>query len=128
MRQMLVGGMVLCLFIASGTVEYAAGAGEQELSKGEDLLKSKQYVEARKMLEAGTQKDPSNIRGHFNLGEACRALEAWACAEEHYDTALQLDDKSGTSYLPKSKAKVWRLREEVKVWGLLSEARGLMAV
>ena len=128
MRQMLVGGMVLCLFIASGAVEYAAGAGEQELSKGEDLLKSKQYAEARKMLEAGTQKDPSNIRGHFNLGEACRALESWACAEEHYDTALQLDDKSGTSYLPKSKAKVWRLREEVKVWGLLSEARGLLAV
>jgi len=128
MRLLLVGRMVLCLFIASGTVAYAAGAGEQEISKGEDLLKSKQYTEARKTLESGIQKDPSNIRGHFDLAEACRALEAWTCAEEHYDTALQLDAKSGTSYLPKTKAKVWRLREEVRVWGLLNEAKGLLAV
>lgn len=127
MRHMLVGRMVLCLFIASGTVAYAAGAGEQEFSKGEDLLKNKQYAEARKTLEAGIVKDPSNIPGQFYLAEACRALEAWVCAEEHYDTALQLESKSGSSALPKTKAKVWRLREEVRVWGLLSEAKGLLA-
>jgi len=129
MRHMLVGQMVLCLFIASGTVAYAAGAGEQEFSKGEDLLKNKQYAEARKTLEAGIAKDPSNIPGQFFLAEACRAMEAWACAEEHYDAALQLEakSKSGSSSLPKTKAKVWRLREEVRVWGLLSEAKGLLA-
>jgi len=128
MRHMLVKMTLLCLFLAPGAGAQAAGAGDQDFSKGENLLKNKQYAEARAMLEAGILKDPSNIQAHFNLAEACRALEAWACAEEHYDTALQLDDKSGTkSYLPKSKAKVWRLREETTVWRLLNEAKGLMA-
>jgi formylglycine-generating enzyme required for sulfatase activity len=126
---MLVRMIVLCLFIAPGAVAHAAGAGEQEFSKGENLLKNKQYAEARAALEAGILKDPSNIQAHFNLAEACRALEAWACAEEHYDTALQLDAQSGPtkSYLPKGKAKVWRLQEEVRVWRLLDEAKGLIA-
>jgi formylglycine-generating enzyme required for sulfatase activity len=125
---MLVRMTLLCLFLALGAVAHAAGAGDQDFSKGENLLKNKQYAEARAALETGILKDPSNIQAHFNLAEACRALEAWACAEEHYDTALQLDDKSGTkSYLPKSKAKVWRLREETTVWRLLNEAKALMA-
>lgn len=129
MRHMLAGGMAVCLFIATGAVAYAAGAGEQEISKGEDLLRNKQYAEARRTLEAGLAKDPSNIPGHFYLAEACRALESWNCAEEHYDASLQLEakSKSGSLSLPKTKAKVWRLREEVRVWGLLNEAKGLFA-
>ncbi|CUQ65577.1 formylglycine-generating enzyme family protein [Candidatus Nitrospira inopinata] len=109
------------------TIVQAARAGDKELTKGEDLLKSKQYGEARAALEAGLSKDPSNVQGHFNLAEACRALEDWTCAEEHYDSALQLDAESGMSSLPKTKAKVWRLREEMKVWGLLNEAKRLLA-
>ena len=35
------------------------------------------------------------MQAHFDLAEACRGLEAWACAEEHYETALHLDAKSG---------------------------------
>jgi formylglycine-generating enzyme required for sulfatase activity len=129
MRHVLAGMTLLCLFIASGAVAHAAGSGEQEFSKGENLLKNKQYAEARAALEAGILKDPSNIQAHFNLAEACRALEAWACAEEHYDASLELDAKSGPtkSYLPKTKAKVWRLREEMTAWRLLNEAKGLMA-
>ncbi len=123
MRHMLVRMTLLCLFLAPGAG--AQAAGEQDFSKGENLLKNKQYAEARAALEAGILKDPANIQAHFNLAEACRALEAWACAEAHYDTALQLDEKSGTkSYLPKSKAKVWRLREEATVWRFLNEAKG----
>jgi formylglycine-generating enzyme required for sulfatase activity len=126
---MLVRIILVCLFLAPGAVAYAAGAGEQEFSKGENFLKNKQYSEARAALEAGIPKDPSNIQAHFNLAEACRSLEAWACAEEHYETALELDAKSGPtkSYLPKTKAKVWRLREEMTAWRLLNEAKGLMA-
>jgi formylglycine-generating enzyme required for sulfatase activity len=126
---MLVRIILVCLFLAPGAVAYAAGAGEQEFSKGENFLKNKQYSEARAALEAGILKDPSNIQAHFNLAEACRSLEAWACAEEHYETALELDAKSGPtkSYLPKTKAKVWRLREEMTAWRLLNEAKGLMA-
>ena len=131
MRQISVRMALLCCFgLAVGipyVAAYAAGPGDKEFSKGEELLKSKQYTEARAVLESGLQKDQSNIPAHFNLAEACRALEAWNCAEEHYDTALQLDAKSGSSYLPKTKAKVWRLRDEMKVWGLLNEAKGLMA-
>jgi formylglycine-generating enzyme required for sulfatase activity len=126
---MLVRIILVCLFLAPGAVAYAAGAGEQEFSKGENFLKNKQYSEARAALEAGILKDPSNIQAHFNLAEACRSLEVWACAEEHYETALELDAKSGPtkSYLPKTKAKVWRLREEMTAWRLLNEAKGLMA-
>jgi formylglycine-generating enzyme required for sulfatase activity len=129
MCGILVRMTLLCLFIALGAVVQAAGPGEQEFAKGEDLLKNKRYAEARAALEAGILKDPSNIQAHFNLAEACRASGAWACAEEHYDTALQLDAKSGPtkSYLPKTKAKVWRLLEEVRVWGLLNEAKDLIA-
>lgn len=134
MRQMRRLVTVLGLVIGVGMAftplaTHAAGAGEQEFSKGETLLKNKQYAEARASLEAGILKDPSNIQGHFNLAEACRALEAWACAEEHYDTALDLDAKSGPtkSYLPKTKGKVYRLREEMTVWRTLNEAKGLIA-
>ena len=72
--------IVLCLFISSGVSTqsvpaYAAGAGEQEFSKGEDLLKNKQYAEARASLEAGVLKDPSNVQAHVNLAETYRGLE-----------------------------------------------------
>ncbi|MFO0700704.1 MAG: SUMF1/EgtB/PvdO family nonheme iron enzyme, partial [Nitrospira sp.] len=129
MRHVLASMTLLCLFIASGAAVHAAGAGDQEFSKGENLLKNKQYAEARTALESGIQRDPSNIQAHFYLAEACRALEAWICAEEHYEAALDLDTKSGrtTSYLPKTKAKVWRLREETTAWRLLHEAKALVA-
>ena len=60
MRQVLASMAVFCLFIAWGAAVYAVGAGDQEFSKGENLLKNKQYAEARTLLEAGIQKDPSS--------------------------------------------------------------------
>lgn len=54
------------------------GAGDQDISKGEDLLKNKQYKEARALLEAGIQKDPLNVQAHLSLAEACRSLIASA--------------------------------------------------
>jgi formylglycine-generating enzyme required for sulfatase activity len=117
-------GMAVAPFAAQ-----ASRAGDQDFAKGESLLKNKHYAEARTTLEASILKDPSNIQAHFHLGEACRALEAWACAEEHYDIALDLDAKSGVtkSYLPKTKGKVYRLREEMTVWRTLNEAKALIA-
>ena len=126
MRCMSRRMIVLCLLIAPGAVAHAAGAGEQEFSKGENLLKNKQYAEARGSLEAGIQKDPTNVQAHMSLAEACRSLEAWACAEEHYETALHLDAKSGAtgSTQPRlRKATVWRSLEEVTAWRLLSDAK-----
>ncbi|MFY4728003.1 hypothetical protein ACOSYY_02945, partial [Nitrospira sp. BLG_2] len=72
--------ILLCVFLAMGVVAHAAGSGEQDFSKGENLLKQKLYAEARASLEAGIQKDPSNVQAHVNLAEACRSVEAWACA------------------------------------------------
>jgi formylglycine-generating enzyme required for sulfatase activity len=131
MSGILARATWLCFFIWSGVsvpseAVYAAGTGEQDFAKGAALLKAKQYAEARASLEAGILKDPSNVQAHVNLAEACRSVESWACAEEHYETALQLDAKSGATQPRLRKAAVWRSLEEVTAWRLLNEAKGLM--
>jgi len=104
--------------------------GQQDFAKGEALLKNKQYAEARAALEAGIAKNSSNVQAHFSLAEACRELAAWACAEEHYETALHLDAKSRTAGmrdLRLRRMEVWRSLEEVTAWRLLDEAKDLIA-
>ena len=133
MRQMLGMMAVLWLLMCSGVATNLVAAqtadpGEQEFAKGLDLLKQKQYSEARAALEAGMTKTPSNAQAHFNLAEACRGLKDWACAEEHYETALQLDAKLAGSAKPRiSKVKAWQLLDEAKAWRLLDEAKGMIA-
>jgi formylglycine-generating enzyme required for sulfatase activity len=127
MRHVLERMTLLCLFLVPGVAAHAAGAGEQDFSRGENLLKQKQYAEARAALEAGIQKEPSNVQAHVSLAEACRSLEAWACAEEHYETALQLDAKSGSTQPRLRKATVWRSLEDVTAWRLLNDAKALMS-
>jgi formylglycine-generating enzyme required for sulfatase activity len=126
---------VLCLFICPGIVAlaiaaHAASPGEKEFAKGGDLLKQKQYAEARAVLEAGMTKDPTNVQAHFNLAEACRGLKSWACAEDHYATALQWDARSsgtGSTKPRLQKMTTSRLLDEVTAWRLLDEAKGLLA-
>ncbi len=135
MRQMLGMVTLLCLFIGSEVVVHsmvaqAADVGEKEFTKGKDLLNQKQYQEARASLEAGLTKNATNAQAHFNLAEACRGLKSWACAEEHYEAALQLDAKSSATGSTKPrvhKATAWRLLDEVTAWRLLDEAKGLIA-
>jgi formylglycine-generating enzyme required for sulfatase activity len=132
MRQTLWAlSFAVCLKVtANSMAALAAETGEQDFAKGENLLKNKQYTEARAALEAGILKNSSNVQAHFNLAEACRSLAAWACAEEHYETALHLDAKSrttGTRELRLRKLKVWQSLEEVTAWRLLEEAKGLIA-
>ncbi len=130
MRHVLARITLLCLFLAPSAVVHAVGADERDFSKGENLLKQKQYAEARASLKAGMQKDPSNVQAHLSLAEACRSLEAWACAEEHYETALQLDAKSGAigSTQPRlRKETVWRSLEEVTAWRLLNDAKEMVS-
>ena len=135
MRQMVGMLAVLCLFIcpgmgASPMAAYAASPGEQEFAKGENLLKKRQYAEARAALEAGLTKDPTNAQAHFNLAEACRGLKAWTCAEDHYATALQWDARSsgtGSTKPRLQKMTTSRLLDEVTAWRLLDEAKGLLA-
>jgi formylglycine-generating enzyme required for sulfatase activity len=132
MRQMVGAlGFALCLNMTANSMAAPAGtAGNQDFAKGENLLKNKQYAEARVALEAGIMKSPSSVQAHFNLAEACRGLAAWDCAEEHYETALHLDAKSritGTREPRLSKMKVWQSLEEVTAWRLLEKAKGLIA-
>lgn len=131
MRQALaVLGFVICLnMTAVPLAAPTADNGEQDLVKGENLLKNKQYAEARAALEASIVKNSLNVQAHFNLAEACRGLKAWACAEEHYEIALHLDAKSrtaGTRELRLRKMEVWRSLEEVTAWRLLEEAKSLI--
>jgi formylglycine-generating enzyme required for sulfatase activity len=113
---------MFCLFMCAllggtlGSVR-AAGVGEQEFTKGLYLLNQKQYKEARAELEVGVKKNPSNALANFYLAEACRGLKDWPCAEEHYETSLDLDAKSSVADLAKPrlrKAKAWRLLGEAK--------------
>lgn len=131
MREMLVKMVLLCLLMAPGTVAHAASTGDQDFAKGADLLKQKQYAEARAALEAGLMKSPSNAVAHFNLAEACRGLKSWACAEKHYEAAIELDAKAMATgsmepRIPVPKHKAWQLFDDAKVWRLLEEARGLI--
>jgi formylglycine-generating enzyme required for sulfatase activity len=89
----------------------------KKFSTGYDFLKQHKYQEARTAYEAGLQHNPVNAMAHFYLGDACRGLKDWACAEAHYETSLELDAKSSVAGLAKQrgrKAKVWRLLDEGK--------------
>lgn len=91
--------------------------GAKKFSVGYDLLKQQKYQEARTAFEAGLQQNPANAMAHFSLGDACRGLKSWACAEVHYETSVELDAKSSVAGLAKQrgrKAKVWRLLDEGK--------------
>ncbi len=123
---MLVTMFLLYLFIAPGAVAHAAVTGDQDFAKGAALLKQKQYAEARAALEAGLTKSPSNAVAHFNLAEACGGLKSWACAEQHYETAIELDAKAiaaGSTEPRIPRIKAFQLLDEAKVWRLLEQAR-----
>jgi formylglycine-generating enzyme required for sulfatase activity len=89
----------------------------KKCSLGQDFLKQHKHQEARTALDACIQKAPANAIAHFYLGDACQELKAWACAEVHYETSLELDAHSAVAGLVKQrgrKAKVWRLLDEGK--------------
>src|SRR5205085_3866895 len=92
-----------------------ATASYDERSKkfgaGHEYLKQQKYQEARAAFEAHLQQNPADAMAHFYLGDACQGLKAWACAEAHYETSLQLNAKSSVAGLAKPRvrnAKVWR--------------------
>ena len=89
----------------------------KKFATGYNFLKQQKYQEARTAYEVGLQQQPANAMAHFYLGDACRGLKAWACAEEHYETSLELDENSSVAVLAKQrarKAKIWRLLDEEK--------------
>ena len=89
----------------------------KKFSAGYNFLQQHKYQEARTAFEAGLQQYPENALAHFYLGESCQGLKAWACAEVHYETSLELDAQSSVTSLAKQrgrKAKVWRLLDEGK--------------
>jgi len=89
----------------------------KKFAAGYNYLKQQKYQDARAAYEGGLQQSPANAMAHFYLGDACRGLKAWACAEEHYETSLDLDAKSSVADLAKQrarKAKIWRLLDEGK--------------
>ena len=113
---------IYCLVVALGLTALsrsaqAADTGEADFAKGWDLLKQKHYSEARTALETGLKKNPGNALAHFYLGDACRGLKDWLCAEEHYETSLEADAKSSVAELAKQrlhKSKTWRMLSEGK--------------
>lgn len=117
MRQVLA---LVALLGLDADATIAAAVADDRMKKfaaGYDFLKKHKYQEARTAFEAGLQQQPENAGAHFALGEACRGLKAWSCAEEHYETSLELDAKSSVAGLATQrgrKAKVWRLLDEGK--------------
>ena len=117
MRKILVFIAVLGLNAHLAMAAAPVDAQIKKCSMGQDFLKQHKYQEARTALEACLQKGPANAMAHFYLGDACQGLKAWACAEAHYETSLELDAHSSVASLVKQrgrKAKVWRLLDEGK--------------
>ncbi len=117
MRTILV--LVAMIDLAAHPTMAAAPVdkGAQEFATGYDFLIQQKYQEARAAFEASLQLNPVNAMTHFYLGDACRGLKAWACAEAHYETSLELDAQSQVAGLAKQrgrKVKVWRMLEEGK--------------
>jgi len=117
MKKVLL--LVILLGLDANTTMAGAPSdkGAKKPSAGIDFLNQQKYQEARTAFEADLKQNPANATTHFYLGDACRGLKAWACAEEHYQTSLELDEKSSVADLAKQrarKARVWRLLEEVK--------------
>ncbi len=117
MRKILALVALLALDADSSMAAALFDERAKKFTAGYDFLKQQKYQEARTAFEAGLQQYPANALAHFYLGQACQGLKAWACAEEHYETSLELDVKSSVAALAKSRvrnAKAWRLLEEGK--------------
>jgi formylglycine-generating enzyme required for sulfatase activity len=117
MRRALLLVILLGLDANTTIAGVPVDKGAKKPSTGMDYLNQQKYQEARVAFEADLRQNPANAMVHFYLGDACRGLKAWACAEEHYQTSLELDAKSSVATLAKQrghKAKVWRLLDEVK--------------
>ena len=117
MRKILV--LVALLGLDADPTMSAALFDERakKFASGYDFLNQQKYQEARTAFEAGLQQYPANALAHFYLGDACRGLKAWACAETHYETSLELDSKSSVAGLAKQRgrtATVWHLLDEGK--------------
>jgi len=113
--------IVFIALLGLGTDLTMAAAPAEERTKkfaiGFEFLQQNKYQEARAAYETGLQQYPANALAHFYLGDACRGLKAWASAEEHYATSLELDAKSPVAGLARQrllKAKIWRLLDEGK--------------
>ena len=117
MRKILALVALLALDVDSSMAAALFDERAKKFTAGYEFLKQQKYQEARAAFEAGLQESPANTMAHFYLGDACRGLKAWACAEEHYETSLELDAKSSVADLAKQrarKAKIWRLLDEEK--------------
>jgi formylglycine-generating enzyme required for sulfatase activity len=117
MRKILALVVVLGLDVDPTMAAALFDERAKKFTAGYDFLKQQKYQEARAAFEVGLQESPANAMAHFYLGDACRGLKAWACAEEHYETSLELDAKSSVAGLATQrgrKAKVWRLLDEGK--------------
>ena len=117
MKTILALVAVLALDANSSLAAALFDERAKKFSAGYEFLKQQKYQEARVAFETGLQQYPANALAHFYLGDACQGLKAWACAEAHYQTSLELDAKSSVAGLAKQrgrKAKVWRLLHEGK--------------
>jgi formylglycine-generating enzyme required for sulfatase activity len=115
MRKVLLLVALLGLYAHQTMAAAPVDESVKKFAAGYTFLQQHKDQEARTAYEAGLQQQPANALAHFYLGDACRGLKDWACAEEQYETSLELDAQSSVAGLAKQrgrKAKVWRLLDE----------------
>jgi formylglycine-generating enzyme required for sulfatase activity len=115
MRKVLLLVALLGLYAHQTMAAAPVDESVKKFAAGYTFLQQHKDQEARTAYEAGLQQQPANALAHFYLGDACRGLKAWACAEEQYETSLELDAQSSVAGLAKQrgrKAKIWRLLDE----------------
>src|SRR6185295_12053605 len=117
MKGILALVVLLGLNVDTTMAEALFDERAKKFTAGYDFLQQHKYQEARTAFEAGLQQYPADALAHFYLGDACQGLKAWACAEAHYETSLELNAKSPVAGLAKQRARkatVWRLLDNGK--------------
>lgn len=85
--------LIMVLFIVGLFYLNAQGTGDMET--GKNLLKEKNYSEARTVFESIIEADPENAEGHYHLGKINFVEDKLDDAIKCVKMAVKLDEKNG---------------------------------
>lgn len=96
-------GLLTCFIflLSAGALHGASNPGHH----GQNLLNFKRYKEAERVFEKALEKDPKNVKFHYNLGLAHFYQEEYRRALRHLSRAIKLNPGSHEAYT--ARGMVW---------------------